>query len=273
MGCNVDRQAAILAFDAYVAAYDRDNARIALKVEHTMRVAELCERIARAHSLAPHDVDLAWMLGLLHDIGRFEQIRRFDTFNDAISVSHASLGVEVLFGDEADVGVGDRLIRSFVRSDDEDELIRAAIAHHSDYRLPSELDERTRLFCDILRDADKIDIIRVNCVCPIVDIYGVSEQAMVVSEISPTCVDIFYEHRCLPREVRTYPADIMLGHICFTWELVFEESKSIMCEEGFLDQMLNRRWTNPDTQQAFSAMAAHMRRELMPPAQHESNVS
>ena len=193
----MDRDHARQAFDAYVSAYDATNPRIALKVEHTLRVTDLCERIARAAGLDSHDVDLAWLLGLLHDIGRFEQVRRYDTLSDRASVSHAALGVEVLFADEG----GQLLLRSFCPEEGEDDLIRTAIATHSDYRLPTDLNQRTRTFCDILRDADKVDILQVNCVCPIEDIYGVTEQDMVASPVSPACVDVFYEHRCLPREL------------------------------------------------------------------------
>lgn len=33
---------------------------------------------------------------MLHDIGRFEQIRCFGTFNDGMSVDHAELGADIL---------------------------------------------------------------------------------------------------------------------------------------------------------------------------------
>ena len=255
----MNRRQARRAFDTYVSAYDPTNPRIALKVEHTLRVADLCERIARALGMGERDVDLAWLLGLLHDIGRFEQVRRYDTFSNAASVSHAALGVEVLFGED---DCGEILLRRFCPDEGTDGLICTAVGTHSAYRLPDTLDERTRTLCNALRDADKIDILAVNCLCPITDIYGVTERDMVESPVSPACVDIFYQHRCLPRGVRQYPADIMLGHICFAWELCFEESLRIMREQGFLARMLSRTWALPQTQQAFDAMAAHMRAEL-----------
>lgn len=255
----MDREQARQAFDAYVSAYDPTNPRIALKVDHTLRVAALCERVARAAGLSPADVDLAWLLGLLHDIGRFEQVRRYDTFNDAASASHAALGVEVLFGKGGD---GQPLLRRFLPDASTDELLRTAIATHSAYRLPDGLDPRTRALCEVLRDADKVDILRVNCVCPIQDIYGVTEREMTESPVSPACVDIFYEHRCLPRGVRVYPADIMLGHICFVWELCFPESLRVVREQGHLAHMLSRRWSLPQTQQTFDGVAAHIRAEL-----------
>ncbi len=296
----VDRESALEAFHAYAGSYDLGNPRIKLKYDHTLRVAELCGRIARSLALPEDGIDLAWLLGLLHDIGRFEQVRRYDTFNDAATVNHAALGVEVLFEPRAAEGAsaaaataiaGDGaiatavrdgaasssaaasgpaatsvapnpLIRTFVADEACDQLIRDAVGMHSAYRLPDDLDARTRLFCNILRDADKIDIIKVNCTCPIEDIYGVPERRMAESVLSPECVETFFQHRCLPRGIRRYPADIMLGHICFVWELVFAESIRIVREQGFLDQMLDRTWENPATQEAFDAMAAHMRKAL-----------
>ena len=255
----MNRRHALDAFFEYVSAYEPDNPRIALKIDHSLRVAGLSERIAASEGCASADVDLAWLLGLIHDIGRFEQIRCFNTFNDAASVNHAVLGARVLFCERAE---GAPLIRDFLSDDTWDELIRQAVETHSDYRLPEGQDTRTRLFCNVLRDADKIDIVKVNCICPIEDIYGVSEFDMTESELSPECEQLFYQHRCLPRGVRRYPADVMLGHICFAWELTFEESRRIMLSQGYLHQMLGRRWANPTTQKAFRAMEAHMLEEL-----------
>lgn len=256
----MDRDRARRAFDAYVARYDAANPRIALKVQHTLRVAELCEQIARGLELPDPDIELAWLVGLLHDIGRFEQVRRYDTFNDAASVSHAALGVSVLFDERPSEDT--ILLREFLDGTDCDDLIRLAVGTHSDYRLPDGLDEREKTLCNILRDADKIDILCVNCICPIQDIYGVSDTEMTNSALTKECVDIFYEHRCLPRGVRVHPADIMLGHICFVWELVFPESVRIVHEQGYLAQMLSRTWADPQTQASFDDMACHLHQEL-----------
>ena len=162
----IDRDRARTAFDAYVAAYDPSNPRIALKVEHTYRVAEVAHRIAMGLGLDERDVDLAWLCGLLHDMGRFEQVRRWDTFRDADSTSHARLGEKVLFGSREHLGKpiagsGEPRIRDFVADASEDEVIRIAVCLHSDYRLPAGLDERTRMFCDITRDADKLSLIHI----------------------------------------------------------------------------------------------------------------
>ena len=112
-----DRNEVIQAFQNYTAAYNPDDPKIKLKIDHTYRVAKA-------------DPKLSWLCGMLHDIGRFEQVRRYNTFVDAESVDHASLSCELLFQDG--------LISSFA-PDLEPEaayLLKTAIHCHSQYRLP-----------------------------------------------------------------------------------------------------------------------------------------
>ena len=87
----IDRARAQKAFADYAAHYNAADAKVKLKIDHTYRVAALCARIAQSLALPPEDVDLAWLSGILHDVGRFEQLRRYNTFIDAQSVSHAAL--------------------------------------------------------------------------------------------------------------------------------------------------------------------------------------
>lgn len=129
-------------------------------------MAALCGRIAESLSLPQQDIDLAWLSGILHDVGRFEQLRRYNTFIDAQSVSHAALSVSVLFDEGR--------IRDYLDDTNADTLLRAAVEWHSAFRLPDSLDERTQRFCQILRDADKIDILRVNVETPMEEIYNVT---------------------------------------------------------------------------------------------------
>ena len=68
------------AFADYAAHYNAADAKVKLKIDHTYRVAALCARIAQSLALPPEDVDLAWLSGILHDVGRFEQLRRYNTF-------------------------------------------------------------------------------------------------------------------------------------------------------------------------------------------------
>lgn len=247
----IDRQRATAAFARYVAPYDAADPKVALKIAHTYRVAALCERIARTLPLDAQDIDLAWLCGLLHDVGRFEQLRRYGTFNDAQSIDHALCSVQVLFEKGR--------IREYLDDDGCDGLLRMAVRHHSAYRLPADLDARTRLFCDLLRDADKIDILRVNVETPMEEIYNVSTQALRQSPVSPAVLDAFYGHHCVLRTLKRHPADNAVGHASLVYELVWPESLRIVAEQGWLWRLLDLRTENPDTAAAFAAMREHLR--------------
>ena len=69
----------------------------------------------------------------LHDVGRFEQLRRYNTFIDAQSVSHAALSVAVLFDEGR--------IRDYLDDAGADALLRTAVEWHSAFRLPEALDD------------------------------------------------------------------------------------------------------------------------------------
>lgn len=256
----LDRVRALEAFRGYVEPYGEDSERIALKVAHTYRVADLCDRIARSRAWGPLEVDLAWLAGLLHDIGRFEQLRVWDTFRDADSASHAALGCAVLRGDGADSvpsnvpapadavrvahpappAAGSGALESFISGRDHDDAIMAAVGQHSALAVDGSLDARVRALCDVVRDADKIDILRVNCENTPYTVLGLSDAEFLQSEISDAAMAAFRERRCLSRDERREPADMLVGMVAFVFELVYPQSRQIVLEQGFLSRLLER---------------------------------
>lgn len=286
----IDRTKALKAFDDYVSAYDASNQRIALKVEHSKRVASLCERIAQSNGMKRHDLDLAWLIGLLHDIGRFEQLRRWDTFSDARSTNHAKLGAEVLFSQFAGMppfaaplqegqfdsrrnpGIAlfaglapaEIRLRDFVEGTKEDEIIHAAVATHGDFRLPVELPDRTRRFCNIVRDADKLDILRTISQSDVETILGVSLADLHNSKISPAVLESFDERRCVRRNERVFPADYVVGFLCFAFELTYAESRKVLLEQGSLFSIASTPFGMQDgfAREKTQASFARMEKEL-----------
>lgn len=248
----LDRSAARRAFAAYVRAYDPADPKIALKIAHTYRVAALCEEIAVSLGGSPQDTDLAWLSGLLHDVGRFEQVRRFGTFNDALSVDHAAESARVLFTQGH--------IRDYCPDPAEDALLERAVRCHSLYRLPGGLTERERTFCNILRDADKVDILRVNCDTPLTEIYNVTAEALYVSPLSPEVEACFFAHRTVLRNLKKYPADFLVSLISLTFELVYPASLAAVRRQGCLNQLLAFESGNPATAASFAAMRTEMAR-------------
>lgn len=231
----IDRQRAEAAFRDYTARYDTGDPVIRAKAEHTLRVAENCERIARSLAPDPGDADLAWLLGLLHDIGRFEQVRRYGTLVDSDSVDHAEYGADLLFRDG--------LIDAFpvgALSGEDLRLLETAIRCHNRLTLPEGQDLRTRAFCDLIRDADKADIFRVISELPFEARVGKSRALLhEADEASPEVMACVYEHRCVPRGIRRTRFEGRISHICMAFELVYPETRRIVREQGALARLLD----------------------------------
>ncbi|MBE5870938.1 MAG: HD domain-containing protein [Lachnospiraceae bacterium] len=255
---SIDRDQVKQTFQEYTGHYDLTNDKIRLKMIHTYRVAELCDRIARAERMDEADVDLAWLLGMLHDIGRFEQLKRYNTFLDTDSVDHAGLGADLLFG-----VIGEGLIRDYVKEDTQDTLIETAVRQHSLYRISDELDARTKKFCHILRDADKIDILRVNVDFSLEEIYNTTSGVLRKEAVSDEVLQSFYAHKAVLRAIKRTTADHVVGHCSLVFELMFPESLRAVREQGFIWKLLDFESENPQTIKRFREMRVEMERYLM----------
>ncbi|MGN0241214.1 MAG: HD domain-containing protein [Candidatus Weimeria sp.] len=259
----LDRKKVRGAFKKYTGRYDLSDPKIQLKAVHTYHVAENADEIARSLDLSENDTDLAWLLGMLHDLGRFEQVRKYQTFDDGRSVSHAHLSCEILFPEYyhmdksflANMPNGSfGQISDFIdeASDEEYDLIRTAIWEHSSYRIPDDLNSRQEMFCNIIRDADKIDIFRVNVEESMADVYNADDDEITGSGTSERVIQAVREHTCVKRDPAfsmTY-ADHILSHACLAFELEFPVSRVITNRQGYLKKLVSFRSDNPTTQAA-----------------------
>lgn len=246
----IDHEYVKKTFAKYVSDYNPEDPKIALKIAHTYRVAELCEDIAKSENLNSRDCDLAWLIGMLHDVGRFEQVRRYNTFADADSIDHALLGCQILFEDNK--------IRDYIDDASEDEIIHVAIKNHSAYKIEQGLSEREEMFCNLLRDADKIDILRVQLDTPLEDIYNVSREEIEHSVVTKEVMDAFYEKHAVLRKLKKVAVDHIVGHISLVYELVYPRSIEIMKKQGYLERLMAFESKEEETRKQFESIRQYM---------------
>ena len=249
----IDRERVKNTFAEYTSGYNATDPKIKLKIDHTYRVAELCELIARDLKLDEYETDVAWLTGMLHDVGRFEQIKRYNTFNDAQSVDHANFGADLLFKE----GFIDTYVDGF-HDDKYGAIVENAIRNHSAFRIDERLDEYTVMFCNILRDADKVDIFRVNVDTPAEDIYNVTTEELKNSQVSPEVMAAFDERHAVLRSCKKTVVDHVAGHIALTFELVYPISLQIAKERGYLDKMMAFESDNEITGKQFEEIRAKL---------------
>ena len=247
-----DKERAKDVFLRYTQEYDTQNILISHKIEHTLRVAMLSERYAQALGMGAEDTALAWFLGLLHDIGRFEQVRRYGTFVDSQSVDHAELSGDILFLD----GLLERFPAEGLPGDWR-AIAELSIRQHNKLRLPEGLDARTLRFAELLRDADKTDIFRVMVSIPFDQRAGSSRASFQdTGEASPDVMACVLEHRCVPARLRRSRFEGHVSHCCLAFELVFPIARQTVKEEGWLLLLLaetdaegKQLWNDTETEQ------------------------
>lgn len=276
----INRKNVINAFAEYVRNYDPSDEKIKLKIDHTYRVAGLCQRIAESLGLSEPDVDIAWLLGMLHDIGRFEQIRRFGTFSDAQSVDHAEFGADLLFKEglirkfaegyyeECELArsgneEAEQIIKNNEHHNKDTGLLEMAIRQHNKYRVKEGLTERQRMFCDILRDADKVDIFKVNADIPMEIIYDVTTEELKSGVISKEVLESFYKRETVLKSVRKSAVDHIVGHISLLFELVYKESYRQAKEQGYVYKLLDFKSDVPEVNAEFGDMRKYVDEFLM----------
>ncbi len=150
---HTDNSIALLT--AYIDAFhDLNESQIrnfAIKKAHSLRVAERAEFISLKLKLNEDDASIAKLAALFHDIGRFWQLYKYNTFDDSKSGDHAKFSVEIIKRE------------GFLKTlgcPSEDVVLSAIIAHNK-FEIPESLTERELLHAKILRDADKLDILEV----------------------------------------------------------------------------------------------------------------
>jgi hypothetical protein len=122
-----------------------------MKAEHTFQVCTAGARIGAGLGLSENDRRIAAVTALFHDLGRFPQYQKYRTFRDPDSENHAKLSLWELNRH--------RVLQTLDFS--ERQLISRAIFFHNRLSLPENLDPQTLLHCRLIRDADKVDILRV----------------------------------------------------------------------------------------------------------------
>lgn len=276
----INRKNVINAFAEYVRNYDPSDEKIKLKIDHTYRVAGLCQRIAESLGLSEPDVDIAWLLGMLHDIGRFEQIRCFGTFNDVQSVDHAEFGADLLFKEglirkfaegyyeECELArsgneEAEQIIKNNEHHNKDTGLLEMAIRQHNKYRVKEDLTERQRMFCDILRDADKVDIFKVNADIPMEIIYDVTTEELKNGVITKEVLESFYKKETVLKSVRRSAVDHIVGHISLLFELVYKESYRQAKEQGYVYKLLDFKSDVPEVNAEFDDMRKYVDEFLM----------
>lgn len=224
----IDLKYALEAFEEYLRNYPNTD-RVVLKVAHTKRVMNNNIDLAKSLQLTQEDINLAGLIGLLHDIGRFEQVKIYDTFIDSKSINHAIFSSEQLFKKG--------LIRKFIKDDKYDEVIKAAIENHNKFEIETGLSDRALLHSKMIRDSDKIDIyVQVLESDPQLVFDGSYDCNDTISE---KILSDFREYKCIETKDMNCKADDLVRKVALIYGLYYPQSLQAIKQQDLINKLID----------------------------------
>lgn len=218
-------------FLKYRNLFDKENANIQRKYEHTKNVEKNSEIIAKSLNLNEEQINLAKLISLLHDIGRFEEYKEFKkkkTFLDSKPSNHGEYGIEIL--------KEDNFIRNFIQEKNYDELIYTAIRNHTKKEIEKNLTEEEILFSKILRDADKLDIMRLSYTT-----YWKEEDIDIENEIiSDEVYKLFIEKQTIDNKLVINQVNKLVSKLALIFDINFRQSFIILKENNYFNKVIER---------------------------------
>ena len=167
---------------------------VQLKIDHTFRVLEESAALASEEHFSEKESLLLEYSSLFHDLSRFEQFFRFQTYNDTISFDHGERSFELMQKDSW-------LPEDF--SEEDKRIILTSVRYHNKRVIPEGLSSKELKILSAVRDADKTDILNIllehlknpenpAIVYKLSDLSGLSEKVAraIMAEKSPDNADL-----------------------------------------------------------------------------------
>lgn len=210
----------IKTFDEYVKSFDLKDKDILRKYNHSIRVMNLCENIAKDEKLSKDDINLSIVSGLVHDIGRFAQWTLYHSYSDLLTIDHGDLGERLL---------KNGLIKKFWSKKEDYSSILKSVKYHNKRDLNAEFTPRELLITKVVRDADKIDILHLYLTAEL----EFNEN----SEISEAAKNDFLGRKLVNHKNVKTDADIVLRTLAFVFDLNFDYSFSYLKENKTIERL------------------------------------
>ena len=217
-------------FIKYTENFNTKDENIERKQQHSLRVMKIAEQIATNLKLNEEQIQIATLIGLLHDIGRFKQYTDIGLENNLEGFDHGDYGAKVLFEEG--------IIRKFIETNKYDEIIKKSIKNHNKFSIETGLTQEELLFAKLIRDADKIDILYES-----IDIYYKNnEEEVNKSVLSEKIYNEFTKKATIKKgkNVRLKFIDDITCVISFIYDINYKTSFEIIKEKDYINKIIDR---------------------------------
>ncbi len=231
-------------FSNYIKSnYDINDKLIEIKYEHSKRVANLMILIASKMNLSKREMLLAYFIGLFHDLGRFEQAVREHKFDNS-NFDHAAYSNKILFKDD--------FISNFDIPHELYDVIKTAVYFHNKKDIPNDLEGSYELYTKLIRDADKIDIIRV-----MTENFKQSFTSVPKNEI----MDAYLNNQTIDTKLIENLSERVVLNLSFMKDLYFLESKEVLSKTGNKEKYLESVLVDTKLEEMFLFLVSQIDRK------------
>lgn len=225
----IDLEKAKKEFLRFTENYDLQNKDILRKQKHSLRVMEISKQISNELKLNEEEIQISALIGLLHDIARFEQRKLYETFHDTKSFDHGDYGEKILEKD----------IRKYIETNQYDKIIKTAVRNHNKFKIEDGLSEKENLFSKIIRDADKLDIFYEA-----VEMFWKGKEKQIEETvILDKVIEQFKKQLTIKREDIEQGKNTInnvISIIAFIYDMNFKPSFEILKKENYINRILDR---------------------------------
>lgn len=210
-------------FDEYIKKIDMTNTWSKAKYFHSLKSMDLAKEIATSINIFnEEEIVIIQLIALFHDIGNFEQ--KNYNYLDNVEEDSTMKSIEILFEEG--------LIRKITEETKYDNLIKLAIFCHNKDRLPKNIDEKTTIICNIMKDVYRIEELRMLINYPYIDNR--------INEYPSTLVyNDFKLFRLVKQKMSDNNADNILICLSNLFEINFKTSYSLIEEKGYIEKITN----------------------------------
>ena len=211
------------------------------KYQHSYNVANLCLEIAKSEKLSLNDQKLLYICGLFHDIGRFPQLVESKSFDDHQGMDHGDLGFNIL--------INENILGNAKLTAREKTIIDYATLYHNKYRVPdlitgTPIDAELKYYTSIVRDADKLDILK-----GIVD--GNIPKEANASRISPEVFNDIQNHQLVHFSHVKSNNDEIATYFSYVFDIKSTRAKEILNEQSLLYKLAASTTASTDLQEIY----------------------
>jgi hypothetical protein len=225
-----------------------------LKEDHSLRVCIEILNIGKKLGLSNDALRIAETMALFHDIGRFEQFTRYQTFVDRKSENHGELAVKILQQQKTLVNLEEATR----------DLILKAISYHNRLNIPENESPVCIFFSRLLRDADKLDIFNLVSTY----YYGNHAQRSAAieldlpdtSELSSEILDSLREGKMVSMLQLRSLNDFKLLQMAWVYDINFPPTFQIIYERDYLRKIRDTLPASERIDQIYSRLMSYLKK-------------